>query len=117
MRLRKRRLSHLLRGVRSKNRLSIPTLASTENRQLAETSAVRPLLRRDAQDVVLHLDLASRKRRFNVLIELRYGGRAILAVEAAGVIHEDYVTEAMVAEDGLKLGCEPLLVALETGPA
>lgn len=64
----------------------------------------------------LHLDLAPGGMRFNMLLDLRYCGSAVLAVEAAGVVHEDHATEA-VAQDGLKLWSEALPITLETGPA
>ena len=98
------RLSSSLRCSVRKG-LSIPALASTENQQLADTSASQNdhLLRRNPQNVVLHLDLPAGERRFNVLLELRNRRRAVLAVEAARIVHEDHVAEALVAENGFQL--------------
>src|SRR6266853_42569 len=75
------------------------------------------LLRRDPQDVILYLDFASRKLRLNPLLQLLHCGRAVLAVEAASVIHQDYVRVARIFQDGFKFAGEALLVALESGPA
>ncbi len=48
-------------------------------------------LLRDPQDVILYLDLVSRELRFNLLLELRHRRRAVLAVEAPRVVHQNHV--------------------------
>lgn len=42
---------------------------------------------------------------------------AVLAVETAGVVHQDYVRVARIFQDGFNLGGEALLVTLEASPA
>src|SRR6266853_2092379 len=69
------------------------------------------------QNVILYLDLASRKLGFDALRELWNRGRAVLAVEAASVVHKDDVRVAGIAQDGLKFAGKALLIALEASPA
>src|ERR1041385_7926447 len=69
------------------------------------------------QNVVLHFYAYSREFSFNLLFELRDGRRAVLAVEAARIVHQDHVLEAGICQDGFQFACEPLLVALEAGPS
>ena len=45
----------------------------------------------------------SREFRLDSLFQLLDGGSAVLAIEAAGVVHEDDVGEARIAQDGLQL--------------
>src|SRR6266849_4554114 len=72
---------------------------------------------RDPQNVMLHLHHSSRELSFNALLELRDGGSAVLAVEAAGIVHQDDVVFDRMPQDGFKFAGQPLLVALQTGPA
>ena len=52
------------------------------------------------QNVVLHFYAYSREFSFNPLLELRDGRRAVLAVEAARIVHQDHVLEAGIFQDG-----------------
>src|SRR5436189_5692215 len=69
------------------------------------------------QNVVLHFHFAPGELCLDALLEFCHGGSAVLAVEAAGVVHQHYVLFHRMAQDGLQFGCEALLVTLETGPA
>lgn len=75
------------------------------------------LLLRDSQNIVFNFHLPSRKLRFDTLLQFRHGRRAVLAVEAAGVVHEDDVALHAMPQDGIELAGEPLPVALQSGPA
>lgn len=73
--------------------------------------------RRNPQDVVFHFCGEARELGFNALLEFGNRGSAILAVQAARIVHQDDVPLHGVSEDCLQLRRKPLVVTLRSGPA
>lgn len=61
--------------------------------------------------IIFALYHPSRELSFNSPLQFFYRGCAVLAVEAAGVVHQDHVLYR-VPQNGIEFGCKPLLVAL-----
>src|SRR2546425_13217133 len=73
--------------------------------------------RGNPQDVVLYIHDVIRKLRFYAPLDLLDGRGAILAVQAARIVHQDNVPLHGVSEDGLQLRGKSLVVTLRSGPA
>src|SRR5260370_36988785 len=66
---------------------------------------------------MLHFDEAPRKPGLYALLELLDSGGSVLAVEAAGIVHQDNMSRDRMAEYGFQLGGQAVFVALQAGPA
>src|SRR5215472_5012719 len=94
-----------------------PTKSQRPRAQLPSTKSLRLKPSRYPQNIVLHFDPASGKLSFNAVFEFRDRRSSVLAVEAAGVVHENDMSRHAMFEDRLQFRGKALPVTLQAGPA
>ena len=65
----------------------------------------QPSAEGNAQNVVLHFHFAPGDFQFNTPLEFFHRRRAVLAVQSARIVHQNYMRFQLMIQDGLKLGC------------